>query len=129
MSDKLNVIHGNRDSIEIHVQFTEDEMNAMRKTLADTTIEQAIADDEFAIIRAAHNGEKKERKAKMKTLLADIRNERALRQVMCDLIPNFETGMMEFYSIETGAKVHERRLKPEEKQLRLDTGASEGTNG
>ena len=99
--------------------FSPEEKDAMR-----------LAHTDKMILMDAHQEEldafKKDKGALIKNLAADAKKERKLlkdgfeyQNRECFLIPNHESGKMEYVDAETQEVLFERKLTPDEKQLRI----------
>ena len=103
----------------IRHNFTDDEMAALREEFTDTSLRRADEELAFAPIRKEWKDRIGVLQMQIDERAMSLRNRFEEHDVECALVPNFDNGMMEFWDLATGAKVDERRLRPDEKQTNI----------
>lgn len=109
------------ETIPHKYKFSDDEIQDMRKEHTDVIIEEEIILDEIKAFREERKLPLKNLKEQSKKLRKHIKNGYEIRDVECSLVPNFETGMMQYISNDTQEIIIERKLQPNEKQYRIKT--------
>lgn len=107
------------ESRSIRRFFTEDEIIAFQEKFTTNEILKAETEDELKEIKDEFNLRIKSFKSTSKYLLTNVKNKFVDETREVYLLPNHETGEMEFYDTMTGALVDTRRLRPDEKQSQL----------
>jgi len=98
--------------------LSRDELDEYRENLTDTMVKQSAIESEFADV-------KEEFKKKLKPVMRDVSQLFGIVKAkaievdeLCFLIPDYNSGMMEYYNA-NGELVNSRRLKPEERQTAI----------
>lgn len=104
-----------RDTTTFHRRLTEDEIKERSELLVDNMLSVSKADQELADAKEEHKNTVKPLLAANKTLLHELKSKHAEVEGTLYLLPNFESGMMEFVD-ENGDIIHTRKLKPDERQ-------------
>lgn len=99
--------------------FTEEELNVMVRENTDKLIELDTIEEEIEALKKKHAATQKKLKVESKSLRKLVRAGFVEELRECYLTPNFQSGNMEYTCVQTGELLLERRLRPEEKQLRL----------
>ncbi len=117
---------------KVHIPFTFEELQTLRKEFVASNVDLSKAQDELAELTKAHRENIKRMKEVCREQLSQIMNEGVEKEVTCYLMDNQETGKMEYYT-EDGLLVHQRPLYPEERQLHMISSqhntTKDGTNG
>ena len=107
------------EETDIRHEYSQQELDTIRELFTDESLRRADKEEKFAEIRRAHKAEMTLIIDSIKTLAIDIRNRYKDTKARCGLVPNFETGMMQYYDENTGELVHTRRLRPDERQTTM----------
>ncbi len=122
-----------QETITVDHTFTDSELAEKNEEHTDLHMQLDDAEAEFKQIKTEHTSAMKNTKEKMKSIRRELKSGKTTSAVLCDLVPDYVSGFMQFIDGQ-GEIVHTRRLKPSEKQLRVDKEAStvtdrSGTNG
>jgi hypothetical protein len=104
---------------QIRSHYSKDELDTLREDFTDTSLKRDDLEEQFSEIRKDFKTRIVEQRDKGKALALEIRNRYHDDEVECYLVPDFDAGMMEYYSVDTGEKVDERRLRPDERQATI----------
>lgn len=107
-----------RDSVTVEYIFSEEEMNDLRQKHADLCANEADVSDALRDHNKDQKAIIKEMKTRMREKLNLIRKGSERREVMCELVPDYTAGIMQFVD-DNGTIVHSRRLKPAERQTAI----------
>lgn len=110
--------------IEHKMKFTDDELIAMKEKHTTDCIEIDSLEEKIKAVKDEVGPRIKELKEVSKSTRKNIRRGFEYQDRECFLCPNFTTGMMEFVDCETGEILQERKLFPDERQLKLITGTN-----
>lgn len=108
--------------------FSEEEIAAMEKEHTNKCVKIDTIEEKIALVKAENAPVLKQLKTDTKSCRKNLKRGFTYEEHECFLVPNFETGMMEFVDQQTGEILQERKLFPDEKQLRLIPIKREGTN-
>lgn len=103
---------------EYFKSFDEQELNATQNEFAQLSLKLNRMERELEEIKAYHKALMKPIKDQKEELLDEISHNGEIINGTLYLFDNQETGMMESYN-ELGVLISSRRLKPEERQLKL----------
>lgn len=116
MAVKKNVFH------ELKCILTPKEFTERSKALAAAHVEKSRVESALADFKA-HNKEQMTRiENEISSLARVIDSESEYRTVECEQTPDFASGTMETYRMDTGERITIRDLTEDEKQARLPLG-------
>jgi len=104
---------------EIRIDFTGDQLAALKDDLARIELARDDEDERFAALRTAYNTERKRLKDLAREKKYAIRKRYVDEERMCLYVPDYDAGRMEVYEEATGLLVESRRLRPEERQTTM----------
>ncbi len=119
--ERLKALKDNSKEVsmqEYYLELSEFEISEREHEHSKKAIELESLDSEFKKIKAKYTEELKTLKDSMHTILHEIKEGKRHVRSECYLLPNFDTGKMEFY-VDSGLKVKERELDPDEYQLSI----------
>lgn len=117
-------IANGKESIQHKVVFHPDEIAQMEKDHTQDLIELDTIEEKIAAVKLEHADRIKELKQQTKSARKNIRRGFQYEERECYLCPNYQAGMMEYVDVQTGEILMERKLRPDEKQLKLKTGTN-----
>lgn len=108
-----------KESRPVRHQYTEDELNALREQFATVALALDDEAEAFKLVREEFKARIKPKEQERRELAGQVRHRYRDETIECYLVPDFDSGMMEFIAIATGEKVDERRLRPDERQMNI----------
>lgn len=129
--ERINVLRNNADKIEqttYEKELTEEELIAKREQFVDNSIAVSKLEDELS-------EKKKEFKSKIdplklinRSLQYEVKTKKSEVKGTLFHMANHDSGYMETYD-EAGELVSSRRLRPDEKQIRMTVISQRAANG
>jgi len=110
------------ESRNVRRSFTPTEMEELKKTYIESAIIRNATEAELAGIKKDFKDRLDELNGYMDNVIMKIKLKYEMRSENCYAIPNFESGFMEFFTID-GQLVDKCQLTPEDRQLELDRQA------
>lgn len=114
MSELRTIIH----------RYTDDELNAVNARFTEVAQDLETVENEAKITSDGFKKQIKSLKAVQKEMLENIRSKSEMREVEVESRANYATNMMEYYSVDSGELVDQRRLMPNERQLSIEPDAT-----
>jgi 3-phosphoglycerate kinase len=114
MSELRTIIH----------RYSDDELNAVNARFTEVAQDLETVENEAKITSDGFKKQVKSLKSVQKEMLENIRSKSEMRDVEVEPRPNYATNMMEYYSVDGGEMVDQRRLMPNERQLTIDNDAT-----
>lgn len=108
----------------IRKHFTPDELIGLKEDFFDTDSKLNDKQEELDTVKETFKEAMNPLKEKTKDLRKKIRNRFVDVDHDVFAVANQETGNMEYYSVQNGDLLDERKLRPDEKQLRLKVAVS-----
>lgn len=108
----------------IRHNYSEEELVALKETFFENDTALADKQEDLDNIKEQFKLEMKPMKDSTNDLRKKIRNKFTDIDMEVYIVANQDRGYMEYYSVETGDLVEDRRLRPDEKQTRLKLKAS-----
>lgn len=108
----------------IRKHFSPDELVGLKEEFFDTDLKLNDKQEELDSIKDTFKEAMKPLKESTAVLRKKIRNRFVDIDYEVYAVANQESGNMEYYSVQDGELMDERKLRPDEKQLRLKVAAS-----
>lgn len=124
--ERLSFLQTNADHIEdgsYFLSFGEEEMAQTKDDLSDAAMALSNKESEFDEIKAKYKAEITPFKKAYKTALQNLRTQGEMVQGKLYLFADQESKTMNYYD-QHGDLIKSRRLRPEERQMTIMSGAS-----
>lgn len=108
-----------KEVISHKVNFSDDEIAKMKTEHTEQCIEMDTIEETILAVKMLHAERMKELKQLSKSTRKKVKQGFHYIQKECYLVPNFTTGMMQYCEVETGDVIMERKLYPDERQMKL----------
>lgn len=121
LEERINVLRNNADKIDntdYEKELTEDELIAKREEFVDNSIDVSKLEDELAEKKKEFKNKIEPIKLVNRGLQKEIKTKKRWVKGQLFHMANHTDSMMETYD-ETGEMVSSRRLRPDEKQVRM----------
>jgi hypothetical protein len=121
LDERINVLRNNADKIDntdYEKELTEDELIAKREEFVDNSIDVSKLEDELAEKKKEFKSKIEPIKLVNRGLQKEIKTKKRWVKGQLFHMANHTDSMMETYD-ETGEMVSSRRLRPDEKQVRM----------
>lgn len=104
-----------REEVVVRRSFTPEEKIVIAQDISDASVKLDDLEERYREVRAEWTDKIKSVKASIKKSVVDLRKGYTEESIMCDMIPNLDAGVMEFYDDKV-TLVSTRRLLPHERQ-------------
>ena len=128
--ERINVLRNNADKIEqtdYEKELTEEELIAKREEFVDNSIDVSKLEDELAEKKKEYKNKIEPIKLVNRSLQKEIKTKKRWVKGQLFHMANHTDSMMETYD-ETGELVSSRRLRPDEKQVRMQVVLPKAAN-
>jgi hypothetical protein len=122
--NEIREIASKQELRTIRHNYTEEELIALKETFFENDIQLADEQEELDEVKEQFKERMKPLKEKTKDLRKKIRNKFEDKDMEVYVVPNYDNGRMEYYSVEVGDLVEDRKLRPDEKQGRMKLKAA-----
>lgn len=119
--ERINILRNNADKIEqtdYEKELTEEELIAKREEFVDNSIDVSKLEDELAEKKKEYKNKIEPIKLINRSLQKEIKTKKRWVKGQLFYMADHVNGMMETWD-ETGELVSSRRLRPDEKQVRM----------
>lgn len=130
LEERINVLRNNADKIDntdYEKELTEDELIAKREEFVDNSIDVSKLEDELAEKKKEYKNKIEPIKLVNRGLQKEIKTKKRWVKGQLFHMANHIDSMMETYD-ETGEMVSSRRLRPDEKQVRMQVVLPKAAN-
>lgn len=128
--DRLNILRNNADKIEsttYEKELTDEELDAKREEFVDNSIAVSKLEDELAEKKKEFKNKIEPLKLVNRSLQHEVKTKKKEVKGQLFHMANHTDSMMETYD-ETGELVSSRRLRPDEKQVRMQVVLPKAAN-
>lgn len=119
--DQIKDDYAPKERVTAKRYFEPEELDVMIRENTQKQIELDVIQEEIDKLKEKHAETQKRLKLESSALRKLIRDGFTEEQRDCYLMPNYTSGNMEYTDVKTGELLFERRLRPEERQLRFQT--------
>jgi hypothetical protein len=129
--ERLNILKNNADKIEqttYEKELTQEELDAKREEFVDNSIAVSKLEDELAEKKKEYKNKIEPLKLINRGLQHEVKTKKKEVKGQLFHMANHTDSMMETYD-ETGEMVSSRRLRPDEKQVRMKVIERNAANG
>lgn len=128
--ERINILRNNADKIEqtdYEKELTEEELIAKREEFVDNSIDVSKLEDELAEKKKEYKNKIEPIKLVNRSLQKEIKTKKRWVKGQLFYMADHVNGMMETWD-ETGELVSSRRLRPDEKQVRMQVVLPKAAN-
>lgn len=130
LEERLNILRNNADKVEqtdYEKELTEEELIAKREQFVDNSIDVSKLEDELAEKKKEYKNKIEPIKLINRSLQREIKTKKKEVAGFLYYMADHVNGMMETFD-ETGELVSSRRLRPDEKQVRMQVVLPKASN-